>query len=122
MNKTFSNGTFEIRKEKLYFIPNFNTKRIRLLRSGLYIGDCKKNRFEPSQAFAMHLKKEEFDSTIDFSKEDERVIRYLKGETIQVSSKLKGWVLICVEGYPLGFGKIDKGMIKNKYAQGWRWK
>ena len=58
----------------------------------------------------------------DFSKEDERVIRYLKGETIQVSSKLKGWVLICVEGYPLGFGKIDKGMIKNKYAQGWRWK
>lgn len=122
VNKTFSNGTFEIRKEKLYFIPNFNTKRIRLLRSGLYIGDCKKNRFEPSQAFAMHLKKEEFDSTIDFSKEDERVIRYLKGETIQVSSKLKGWVLICVEGYPLGFGKIDKGMIKNKYAQGWRWK
>lgn len=122
ISSDFTNGIFEIRKDKLYFVPNFPTKGIRVLRSGLLCGECKKNRFEPSQALAMYLKKEEFKQTIDFSCKDDRVIKYLKGETIQVeNNKMKGWVLICCDGFPLGFGKIDKGSIKNKYAQGWRW-
>ena len=126
INKKFVDGQFELRKDKLYFIPAMQKelKGIRILRSGLYIGECKKNRFEPSQALAMYLKKEEFKQTIDLSIQDDRVIKYLKGETIQVNdidTKMKGWVLVCVDGYPLGFGKISKGSIKNKYAQGWRW-
>ena len=49
-------------------------------------------------------------------------MRYLKGETIDVveCGKEKGWILVCVDGYPLGFGKLDKGRIKNKYNAGWR--
>ena len=62
---------------------------------------------------------------IDFPVSDERVIRYLKGETIQaedmVSKKEKGWFLICVDGYPLGFAKGNGTMLKNKYLAGWRW-
>ena len=68
--------------------------------------------------------KEQFKNTVDLSVEDTRVIKYLKGETIDIKdldTKTKGWILICVNGYPLGFGKIDKGIIKNKYAKGWRW-
>ena len=100
-------------------------KGIRFLRTGLLLGELKKNRFEPSQALAMNLKKEEYRHTLDFSVRDERVIKYLKGETLDVedlvSPKEKGWYLVCVDGYPLGFGKLVNQTLKNKYLPGWRW-
>lgn len=122
----FSQGSFTIKNEKAIWsslqLPE--QKKWRLLRSGLICGELKKNHFEPSQALALALKKEQFKNTVDLSVEDTRVIKYLKGETIDIKdldTKTKGWILICVNGYPLGFGKIDKGIIKNKYAKGWRW-
>ena len=114
-------------------------KGIRFLRTGLLLGELKKNRFEPSQALAMYLKMEEYDQVLNLSVEDERVHRYLKGETLDVSDlcsnssqkkqkagsgrkqKDKGWSLVCVDGYPLGWGKLASGTLKNKYLPGWRW-
>lgn len=97
---------------------------VRFLRTGLLLGELKKNRFEPSQALAMYLKKEEYRHCINFPAEDERVLKYLKGETLDVeelaSAKEKGWRLVCVDGYPLGFGKLSGGVLKNKYLPGWR--
>lgn len=126
--------TLDIKKERLeihggtvYYMPKAipDIKGLRFLRTGLYLGDLKKNRFEPSQALAMYLKKEEYKLTIDLPVTDERVIRYLKGETIEVddfvSAKEKGWYLLLVDGYPLGFGKLLQGTLKNKYLPGWRW-
>lgn len=116
----------EIHTERVYYMPENlpDVKGIRFLRTGLYLGDVKKNRFEPSQAFAMCLKKEEYRHTISLPVEDERVAQYLKGETIEVddlvSPKEKGWQLICVEEYPLGWGKLAGGTLKNKYLPGWR--
>ena len=102
-----------------------NIRGLRFLRTGLYLGEEKGNRFEPSQALAMALKKEDFDGTIDFSSEDERAIRYLKGETLDVEDLAdaggKGWHLVCVDGFPLGWGKLAGGRLKNKYYPGWRW-
>ena len=99
-----------------------NLDGLRMLRTGMYLGDIKKNRFEPSQPLAMALKKEEFDAVIDLPLKDDRVIRYLKGETIEVEDrKASGYHLVCVDGFPLGFGKLSKGTLKNKYHQGWRW-
>ena len=70
----------------------------------------------------MNLKKEEYENVLDFSVDDERIIKYLKGETLEVedlvSSKEKGWYLVCVDGYPLGFGKLSGQMLKNKYLPG----
>lgn len=97
---------------------------LRFLRSGLYLGELLKKRFEPSQAFAMTLKKEEYASVIDLSAADDRVIRYLKGETLEIedgeSSRPEGWQLVCVDGYPLGWGKLIRGTLRNKYFSGWR--
>jgi len=117
----------ELYSEKVYYMPENipNVKGIRFLRTGLYLGDLKKNRFEPSQSLAMCLKKEEYKNTVNLTVEDERVIKYLKGETIEVddivSSKAKGWQLVLVDGYPLGWGKLANGTLKNKYLPGWRW-
>jgi NOL1/NOP2/fmu family ribosome biogenesis protein len=97
---------------------------LRFLRTGLHLGELKKRRFEPSQALAMSLKKEVFDLTIDFQVDDSRVLKYLKGETLDVTDLTnkneKGWALICVCGYPLGFGKLANQVLKNKYKTGWR--
>ena len=126
LNKKFYNGSFEIKKDKLYFIPNNNIdfNGVRILRSGLLIGELKNKHFEPSQALALALKKEDFKQIINLSVDDPRVIKYLKGETLDLSdidNKTKSWVLVCVDNYPLGFGKIAKGSLKNKYAKGWIW-
>lgn len=91
---------------------------LRTLRSGLFLGIMKKNRFEPSQALAMALTKEGFSNSISIP--EEQWIKYLKCETIPVEGK-DGNALICVDQYPLGWGKNSKGTLKNKYRAGWRW-
>lgn len=117
----------DIHEERVYYMPEGlpDLKGIRFLRSGLLMGELKKNRFEPSQALAMCLKKEEYGKILDMSVSDERVVKYLKGETLDVEDlvppKEKGWYLVCVDGYPLGFGKLANQTLKNKYLPGWRW-
>lgn len=115
----------ELQGERLFYMPEkiSGLKGMRFLRNGLYLGDCLNKRFEPSQALAMAIKKGEYKKVISLSKDDERIIRYLKGETIifeagEVSGK--GFMLLCVEGYPLGWGKLNNGTFKNKYHPGWR--
>lgn len=116
----------DIHGERIYYMPEGlpDMRGIRFLRTGLLLGELKKNRFEPSQALAMCLKKEEYAHCISLPLEDERISRYLKGETLEVDDlvqpKEKGWQLVCVDGYPLGWGKLSNGTLKNKYLPGWR--
>ncbi|MFQ9994884.1 MAG: RsmF rRNA methyltransferase first C-terminal domain-containing protein [[Ruminococcus] torques] len=127
VKRKFDSSRIDMRGENVYYMPEGLPKLngVRFLRSGLLLGELKKRRFEPSQALAMNLKKEEYENVLDFSVDDERIIKYLKGETLEVedlvSSKEKGWYLVCVDGYPLGFGKLSGQMLKNKYLPGWRW-
>lgn len=103
------------------FPPN---ARLRYLRTGLLMGELKKGRFEPSQALAMTLSSESFKNSLSFSGEDQRVVRYLKGETISLlegEKPVKGWCLVCVDGFALGFAKGNGMALKNKYYPGWRW-
>ena len=117
--------SLDIRGEYVYAVPGL-TKGIRglkFVRNGLLLGELKKNRFEPSQPLAMALSKDDYAVTLDFSANDERVLRYLKGETILVDenewTKPNGWQLVCVDGFPLGWGKLVNGVLKNKYLSGW---
>lgn len=124
----FDMNRFDVQKERVFYIPEHmpNVKGLRILRCGLYVGDMKKNRFEPSQSLAMFLRKGQFPNEVHLSIEDERVIKYLKGETIELEDTeldgvKDGICLIFVDDYSLGFGKINRGTIKNKYLPGWRW-
>ena len=114
-----------MRKENIYLLPEDfpGVKGLRFLRTGLSVGELKKKRFEPSQALAMYLKKGDFRQELDLSSGDERLIRYLKGETLEVSEEeadFSGWTLVLNDGYPLVFGKLNRGTLKNKYCTGWR--
>lgn len=127
LSKPFDTRRIYIKDESVYYLPESfpkQGKKLRYLRTGLLLGELKKGRFEPAQPFAMVLKPEEFGQTICWNKEDERVIRYLKGETISLKEEegqRKGWCLICVDGFPLGFAKGSGSTLKNKYYPGWRW-
>lgn len=127
LNWKIDAARLDFREGRVFYMPEGmpDLKGIRILRAGLLMGELKKNRFEPSQALAMCLKKEEYRQVLDFPAEDARVIRYLKGETLDVEDraglKEKGWYLVCVDGYPLGFGKLSSQTLKNKYLPGWRW-
>lgn len=95
--------------------------RLRVLRHGLLLGEMKKKRFEPSQVLAMALSAEGYVRTLDLSLSDDRLMKYLKCETILSDGKEDGMYLVTFCGYPLGWGKVSKGRMKNKYAPSWRW-
>ena len=122
----FKREQLEFHGERVYYMPENlpELKGARFLRSGLLLGELKNTRFEPSQALAMNLKMEEYAHTLNLSSDDDRLMRYLKGETIDVEdlipAKAKGWHLICTDGFPLGWGKVTNGTLKNKYLPGWR--
>ena len=118
----------QIKGEKVYLVPELPAKLngIHFLRNGLYLGDLKKNRFEPSQQLAMTLKASDYEGSVSLSPEDERIGRYLRGETLLLepgeATREKGWILVCVDQYALGWGKLVNGVLKNKYWSGWRLK
>lgn len=125
INIKLHNGQFINRKEKLYYEPlcDIDLKGLRILRSGLYLGEYRHDRFEPSHSLAMALKSSEYHNILNFNCNDERVIKYLKCETLDVKDKyVQGDALVCVDGYPLGFASVKKGILKNKYPADFRYR
>ena len=121
------NGSrFYISGENVYLLPDGLAPGLplRFLRTGLLLGQVKKGRFEPSQALAMALGRGGFSSCLNLEPSDERVIRYLKGETIPLlsgESGARGWQLVQCRVFSLGWAKGTGASLKNKYYPGWRW-
>ena len=89
---------------------------IRVLRPGLELGELKKDRFEPAHALALWLKNAAV--TMNLTADDPKVKAYLHGDVIPCEAK--GWCLLCVDGYALGWGKGDGKVLKNHYPKGLR--
>ncbi len=112
----------------LYLIPKGSPdlEGLRVIHPGWWIGTLKKDRVEPSHALAMGLNSEDVSEYLDIPLEDnESIAAYLRGENL--SGKIatehpvrKGWVLITVEGYSLGWGRRVGELIKNCYPRGLR--
>lgn len=128
VNIAYDGKRIDVRGDNLYYLPapKYDGRGLHFLRNGLFMGEFKKKRFEPSQPFALALHAQDFDQVLDFPADDERLSRYLRGETLDVSDliagekKRKGWQLVMVAGHPLGFGKLVNNNLKNKYPAGWR--
>lgn len=113
-------------QDKVYYLPEDfpSWANLRYLRTGLLLGKLNHGRFEPGQALAMTLRADDFSPSIMLSREDLRVMRYRKGETIALEDdeeEIRGWCLVCLEGgFPLGWAKGEGKRLKNKYYPGWR--
>ena len=90
------------------------------LRCGLYLGELKKDRFEPSEPLALALLPGEAQRTIDLPASDERLESYLRGEPIYMEGTTPGTHLLTVEKVPLAFTKAVNGTLKNKLPASWR--
>lgn len=126
LGTSFDRTRLMIRDQQVYYLPKAFRRswNLRYLRTGLLLGEWKNKRFEPSQAAAMALSGDTYAQTFSLRHDDERVIRYLKGETLMLKegeTLPKGWILVCVEEYPLGWAKSAGSSLKNKYYPGWRW-
>lgn len=116
---------------------------LKVLRPGLHLGTVKKNRFEPSHALALVLKKEQVVHAVNLAGDGTAVRKYLEGQTLTIGagcdvekahiitrgrmaaeqadvSLPKGWCLVCVDGYSLGWGKAAGAVLKNHYPKGLR--
>ena len=89
---------------------------LKVLRPGLELGKVKKDRFEPAHALALWLKN--CANTEDFAPDSQQIAAYMHGDV--VPSEKKGWCLITVGGFSLGWGKGDGRVLKNHYPKGLR--
>ena len=91
-------------------------KGLKVLRPGLELGELKKDRFEPAHGLALWLK--ECSNTENLDSNSREIQDYLCGNVIP--SHKKGWCLVCVDSYPVGWGKGDGVQLKNHYPKGLR--
>ena len=120
--------TFEIRKGQVYqsAVPAEEGAGIPFLRNGLYLGEIRKERFEPSQSLALAWNVVPWSGpfpAISLPAEDERLSAYLKGMTLPLREEEyseDGWVLVAADSFPVGWGKVSGTLLKNKYPRGWR--
>lgn len=106
--------------EQLYLPPEPlpDLQKLRVLRPGLHLGTLKKDRFEPSHALALALGPQEVRLSRELSTKE--AAAWMRGETLYQQEGEKGWYLMTVEGYSIGWGKLAGNMMKNHYPKGLR--
>lgn len=112
-NLKLPSGEIFAHDDKLFIAPHIypNMQGLQVLNTGLTLGTIKKQRFEPSYGLALALQKTDFSQVVDFAINDPNIARFLKGETFEVCGA-DGYNLMCIEGYPIGFGKLLKNRLK----------
>ena len=116
-------GEFSVRKQVISLVPmqEDKLKGLRVIYQGLPLCEWK-HKILASHQLALILRKDDFFQVLNLPVTDERVLKYLKGETIAMEQDYTGNVLVCVEGFGLGWGQGNgKGSLKNKYYPGWRY-
>ncbi len=102
----------------VYFESDFDLKGIKPFLCGVTIGEIRKNYILPHHQLFTALG-DRFKRKIEISLNDERVLKYLHGEEIEVECK-NGFATVLVDGVPLGGVKVVNGTAKNYYPKGLR--
>ena len=113
--------------EQLYRLPDMEVdiKGLKVQRAGLHIGEFKKQRFEPSHSLALALKLNDAKNLVKLTCDNPQTIGFFNGQSVVLSDEQtaeckKGWALVCVDGYPAGWGKVNGAQVKNHYPKGLR--
>ena len=113
--------------EQLYRLPDMEVdiKGLKVQRAGLHIGEFKKQRFEPSHSLALALKLNDAKNLVKLTCDNTQTIGFFNGQSVMLSDEQaaeckKGWALVCVDGYPAGWGKVNGAQVKNHYPKGLR--
>ena len=104
--------------QSLYWAPEEmpELSRLKVLRPGLELGEVKKGRFEPAHALALWLSK--CKNAVSFPAGSKQIEDYMHGDVVPCDRR--GWCLVHVDDYPIGWGKGDGTVLKNHYPKGLR--
>ena len=102
--------------QSLYWAPVDmpDLRGLKVERAGLELGVVKKDRFEPAHALALWLRTCANVVDLDLPKAE----IYMQGNVLDTDRR--GWCLVTVDGYSLGWGKGDGRQLKNHYPKGLR--
>ncbi|MCJ7703754.1 MAG: RsmB/NOP family class I SAM-dependent RNA methyltransferase [Anaerolineales bacterium] len=106
----------------LYLIPEDVPELggLRVVHWGWWLGTVKVKRFEPAHGLAMALRPGDFQDVFPLEAGDPRTMAYLHGDVFP-SPGPKGWVLVTVDGFPLGWGKRVQNRLKSHSPKWLRW-
>lgn len=93
---------------------------LRLVSAGVFLGELKKDRMEPSHALFMAYPSERFSQSFAPSEDD--LARFLAGESIGCDRSLSGYLPVLTGRYAIGFGKASNGTLKNHIPKGLRFR
>ncbi len=109
-------GEFVLFGDNLYLLPErVDIDKLKIMRCGLHLGVCKRNRFEPSHALSHALCEEAYINKVEIPSDDNRIKQYMHGETI--SADTTGWCVVKADNYVIGWGKGSNGIVKNHYPK-----
>lgn len=115
---TVPSGELHLVGTQLYGVPLGapNLRGMQWMRPGRRLGSLRSGRFEPDHALALSLRPEDARRVLNLATDDPQVQGYLRGETLHSPGE-PGWVLITVDGFPLGWGKRVGDVVKNHYPR-----
>ena len=87
-----------------------------IVRTGIYLGEVKKYRFEPAYNL-YRSNKLKFKYKYDLN--DDEYNKFIKGESLQVNLS-NHYYQVTYKGFPLAYGKCSNNELKNKYPKGLR--
>jgi 16S rRNA C967 or C1407 C5-methylase (RsmB/RsmF family)/NOL1/NOP2/fmu family ribosome biogenesis protein len=90
---------------------------VRLVRPGLLLGRERPGRFEPAHALAMAAGPALVRRVREV--DDREAAAWLRGETLDAGGP-PGWTLVVWKRWPLGWGRVAGGTLKNHYPKGLR--
>ena len=118
---------FELINDTIQAIPSAHQEtwqliagQCRIVTAGIRVGEIKGKDILPAHSLAMStsLNREAF-TTVEINWED--AVKYLKKEVLLLPEETKkGYVLVCYNGFPLGFVKHLGNRANNLYPQEWR--
>ena len=87
-----------------------------IVRAGIYLGEVKKDRFEPSyNLYRSNILKFKYKYDLN----DDEYNKFIKGESLQVNLS-NHYYQVTYKGFPLAYGKCSNNELKNKYPKGLR--
>jgi len=125
---------FVLQGEKVHMMPVSASlfDGLKVVKMGAFPGEVRSMPkgwvFVPSHAFALALSKDkmQINHIFSLSRDDQRLIRYLHGETLLLSDEesqllsQNAFILLFVDSFPIGWGKSNGCTIKNLYPKAWR--
>jgi len=109
-------GLFLAENDALYVTPIDPVlwQDLQVLRPGWWVATLRHGRVNPDHALAMALRPDQVRDALSLTPDDERIETFLMGG-FWPDEGTKGWVLVTVDGFPLGWGKRGGGRLRSRY-------